>query len=400
MKRLFVAVFTLMLLNTSVSANNNDNSITIGKRVQLDSKVLKEQRELLIYTPDDYSPDKQYHVIYLLDGGVHFIPTVGILKSLMTYRIIPETILVAVKTTNRARDFLPPLSGEAQSKMQKWTQTKFPQFGGSDQFLSFFENELFPYIDKHYSVTPHKTLIGHSNGAVLSLYSMLSKPRLFDNYLAISPAPWWSEGQITQQLKALFKAHPDFDSNLYLTVGEEGKRFYGASATWSVNLALQAPKSFNWQFNQIKQTTHNSVIFPSIYRGLQALYSEFTLPELDQMAKFGEVTDVIKHYKNLSSKYGYKSEVTQSVLIDFADKQFAHQRKSQGMETLYYLVKQFPQSSHAHKNLADGYMKTEQYGKAKQSYEKALAIVEKLNLPDPFVADAIRDMVKGAQAKM
>ncbi|MDP3830027.1 MAG: hypothetical protein Q8Q47_02080, partial [Ignavibacteriaceae bacterium] len=66
MKTIFI-LSVLLLLSFFVNAQNNE-SITIGKKEIIYSKVLNENRKIWIYTPDITSqsviPDKRYPVLY------------------------------------------------------------------------------------------------------------------------------------------------------------------------------------------------------------------------------------------------------------------------------------------------------------------------------------------------
>ncbi|QQX81326.1 hypothetical protein JK628_05520 [Shewanella sp. KX20019] len=40
-------------------------------------------------------------------------------------------------------------------------------------------------------------------GGILALYTMFSKPQLFNNYLAISPNGWWSHKEMVGSITGL-----------------------------------------------------------------------------------------------------------------------------------------------------------------------------------------------------
>ncbi|MFI5142120.1 MAG: alpha/beta hydrolase-fold protein, partial [Bacteroidia bacterium] len=49
-----------------------DTKISIGKVDSLYSKILKENRELWVYLPDNFNASKKYPIVYLLDGKTNF----------------------------------------------------------------------------------------------------------------------------------------------------------------------------------------------------------------------------------------------------------------------------------------------------------------------------------------
>ena len=125
-----------MLLLTYCVKSQNNESIIIGKKEVLYSKVLKENRKIWIYTPSmtsqTISPDTRYPVLYLLDGDAHFFSTVGIIQQLSQANgngVLPEMIVVAIENTNRLRDLVP-----SDNKAKK------------NPFVDFLSTELIPYI--------------------------------------------------------------------------------------------------------------------------------------------------------------------------------------------------------------------------------------------------------------
>ncbi|WP_223191917.1 alpha/beta hydrolase [Pseudoalteromonas piscicida] len=202
----FIILLVLMLLATwgkVYGQTLEQQAITIGTKITFASKILNENREVMIYTPNDYDPKKQYQVLYLLDAEFFFTQTVGIVESLVSTGKVPATIVVGLKTTVRTRDYLPPISGEAQSDRQRWIKEKFPQFGKTAEFTAFLTQELFPFIESQYSLKPNRTLVGYSNGGIFGLHTFLSKPEIFTNYLLVSPPGWWGRKSSISSLKRL-----------------------------------------------------------------------------------------------------------------------------------------------------------------------------------------------------
>ncbi|HEY0732734.1 MAG TPA: alpha/beta hydrolase-fold protein, partial [Chitinophagaceae bacterium] len=84
MKSHLLLVIGLVLALVFQNCSEKDNSIVIGKRDGLQSKILNEQRDLLLYLPPGYESDTatRYPVVYLLDGDTHFHSVTGILDQL------------------------------------------------------------------------------------------------------------------------------------------------------------------------------------------------------------------------------------------------------------------------------------------------------------------------------
>lgn len=158
-----------------------DINIKIGHIDSLKSDILKENRKIIVHLPDSYneSSDK-YPVLYRLDGNVELMMETVSIVDRLTYgdEIAPEMIIVAIENTNRARDMWP-------TNTMYYPET---EKAGAKDFLEFIENELIPFIDKKYQTNQNRILCGQSLSGVLTLYTFLSKPKLFNSYIVSSGA--------------------------------------------------------------------------------------------------------------------------------------------------------------------------------------------------------------------
>jgi uncharacterized protein len=89
-------------------AQTGGEPIVIGKKFEIQSKVLNETRSLLIATPEGYDQEKdRYPVLYVLDGDENFVQAVGIVRSLTESDRIPPMLVVGIANTERIRDLTP-----------------------------------------------------------------------------------------------------------------------------------------------------------------------------------------------------------------------------------------------------------------------------------------------------
>lgn len=393
-KTITLTLIALAMFSSSICSAKN---ISVGEKLTLFSNVLNEDRELWIYKPQNYNKDNAYHVLYLLDAKTHFHTATGVVKYLTENNFIPQTIVVALPNTNRVRDFTPPIDGEPQSRMQKFINKKFPQSGGADNFLNFMDKELIPFIDKKYSTVPHRTLVGHSNGGLFSLYSLVTKPNLFANYIIMSPSGWWSEKEIDSNIENLVKTEETIKGNLFLTVGNEGNQILSNALSISADLERLSMKEFSWEFTHMTEESHMSITMPSLYKGLKAVFAEFKISDLDEISQYSDISSVEKFYQNLSKKYNYSVEVPATIITQLANKHLQYGQPKKAVLAYQSAVKQEPNSAFAHKNLGDGYMATSEYSLAKDSYKIALNLATKQKSEH---LDYFQDMLKNAEAKM
>jgi len=180
---IFVLMFlSIMFFFSGVKlcfAQKDGDDVIIGKYRVIHSHVLDEDRFLLIHLPQEYGDTQlSYPVLYLLYGqdiNNYFAEAAIITEKLGSTGEIPPVIIIGVANTNRYRDNLPAkIRGRSDS-------------GGADNFISFFEEELIPYVDKNYRTKNFRILAGPQAGAVFGLYSLITKSRLFHAVLSENP---------------------------------------------------------------------------------------------------------------------------------------------------------------------------------------------------------------------
>ncbi|GGZ61937.1 hypothetical protein [Mesonia mobilis] len=76
--------------------------------LKIDSKVLGEERELIVSVPIDYKEsNRKYEVIYVLDAQeIKFFDAVKNTIDFQNYNLVPM-IVVGIVSSNRNQDFLP-----------------------------------------------------------------------------------------------------------------------------------------------------------------------------------------------------------------------------------------------------------------------------------------------------
>jgi len=114
----------------------------------------------------------------------------------------------------RARDYTPPALAANHERDDA-------HYGGADQFLAFVQTELKPLIEARYPIDPHRqTLFGHSHGGLFTLYTLMSEPDAFQNYLAASPSIWWNDRQLLEHSGPPLSESNLQSKRLWMTVGE------------------------------------------------------------------------------------------------------------------------------------------------------------------------------------
>ena len=258
-----------------------DDQIIIGHIDRLDSAALGEERDIWIYVPRGAeAPENigsKYPVVYLLDGNGHFHSVTGMIKQLSTTNgntISPQMIVVGIPNTDRFRD-LTPTHVEGTS-------------GGGDAFLDFIEHELVPYIEATYPVSSYRTFIGHSLGGLMAIDALVTRPHLFDNFVAIDPSLWWDEQAILRKAEAALIERDFSGKSLYLAVAntmregmsvgdvvnntEETTLHIRSILQFSASAAAEQRNGLNFDWKYYDDDNHGSVPLIAEYDAIRFLF--------------------------------------------------------------------------------------------------------------------------------
>jgi len=366
-KTLLICLIGAFVVSTSNLQAGDDNKIVIGEKVTLQSKVLDEERTMLLYLPDGYDlTEANFPVMYVLDGGAHFHHASGIVQFLSSRGVMPPTILVAITNVDRNLDFTP-------TKIEKKENT-----GGADNFMSFISDELMPYVNKNYRTQPYKILVGHSLGGTFATYALLNNPEVFDAYIAISPYLMFDDNMLIAKTKTDLKPSYNDGEFFYMTLGDEPN--YTETVEEFVKMVkTTSPKGLDFSYTHMTKEDHGSIPHLSIYNGLESIYSDWQLPK----DKYKEgLASIDEHYKFLTDKYGYKIETPEYTINGLG--YFYLQKEEdtdKAIEVFKENVKRFPASANVYDSLGEAYENSGQNEKAEKNYQKAVDIAEKENHP-------------------
>lgn len=276
-----ISILFLFIFSTAIFAQTNKQTaakpFVLGVIEELDSRELGEKRIVNIYLPEGYDPAAatKYPVIYLLDGSADedFIHIAGLVQfnSFEWVNHLPKSILVGIATVNRKRDFTFPTTISQDKKA-------YPTAGQSDNFISFIEKELQPFIEKRYKTNESRTIIGQSLGGLLETEILFKKPSLFNKYIIISPSLWWDNGCLLNEdlsLLSIFKQSID----VYIGVGKEGVTPTEIPRVMEVDANLLAEKiksvkneNIKVHFEYLPQENHGTILHQAVSNAFRTLY--------------------------------------------------------------------------------------------------------------------------------
>ncbi|MBS1689025.1 MAG: alpha/beta hydrolase [Bacteroidetes bacterium] len=276
-KLIIILLLFTATTNTAKAQAVKHTPITLGITDELTSSHLSEKRKLNIYLPEGYdaSDTTRYPVIYLLDGGLDedFIHIVGLVQfnTFPWINRLPKSIIVGIVNTDRKRDFTFPTTAKSDKQL-------LPTSGGSEKFISFLEDELQPYIQKHYKTNSSKSIIGESLGGLLATEILFKKPYLFNKYIIISPSLWWDNGSILNKPTVLSAAQLADNISIYLAVGKEGLALSTEPHVMEVDANLLAEKikaaqnkHINLIFDYLPDENHATIAHQAVLNAFKKL---------------------------------------------------------------------------------------------------------------------------------
>lgn len=274
---IFLILITL-IISGFCSAQEKSKPLTIGKSDLLSSKILKEDRILNIYLPENYNANDtiNYPVIYILDGGMEedFLHIAGIVRFNTQDWIgrFPRSIVVGIEGNTRKRDFTFTVSNIDFIEKEGFSKSSFSQYGGSGKYMDFIEKELQPYINKTYKTDAKKTIIGESLAGLITTEILLKRPHLFDDYIIISPSLWWGEQLLLTDAETLLNKNLSKKVNVYLGVPnkEEDIKMYNESEM--LQKLLKSQKNINLIFDYMPEELHSTIIHQAVYNAFKKLY--------------------------------------------------------------------------------------------------------------------------------
>lgn len=219
------------------------------------------------------APDRTYPVVYLLDGDWYFDGTndrlgdggvAAIVRQLHDRGAMPEAIVVAVGypgVNTRGRDFL----------VDTWA------------FYGFLTDELFPLVDEQYRTDPSagRTLIGHSDGAYMAVYTLMQSWRpdtpAVRNVIALSGDYSKNGGALSSAEAELARRVGDgatLPLRVFMAVGgREEARFRSSAADIEETLTGRGYRDFALGFVEYPQLDHGTIVSRGIRSGLGFVFA-------------------------------------------------------------------------------------------------------------------------------
>ena len=377
-----------LILNFPIVYGQNFNAVVIGNMDSIYSKTLKENRNIWIYVPNTLKNSlygkQNYPVVYLLDGDAHFYSLVGMIQELSENgnTICPQMIVVGILNTNRTRDLTPSHDGAEASS------------GGGENFSSFLEKELIPYIDSHYPTAPYKILMGHSYGGLTVVNELAHHSSLFNTYVAIDPTLKWDNQKLLKECDTVLNQEKLGGKKLVLSMAnsishdidtltvrkDTAQRTLNArSILMFRNLLRKSAKNngLKWDFKYYDNDDHHSVPLIAEYDALRYIFDFYKFPIDKILDKKNNCDSVVtSHFANVSKQMGYTIPPSEE-LVNLLGYDFLNQKKFDIAELFFKKnIINYSQSSNVFYSMGFFYETKGDKLKAVENYTKSLSIKE------------------------
>ena len=247
-------VVLTLLAQDYVLENVEADDAPVQKSIR--SAALGETRPYSVRLPDSYGldPNRRYPVVYVLDGPSQEHHTAASAALMARVEVTPEVIVVGIPNLDdesRQRDLTPPAMRQVADEADS-------DGGRGDRFLQFIGTELIPEIERSYRTSSSRALAGHSRSGLFVVYALTARPKLFQAYLANSPAMWRDGGEMVRRLGRFLDKNRSTTATLYLSLGsDENPKMKAAFERTVATLDKRAPASLRWHAQLTPGAGHN-----------------------------------------------------------------------------------------------------------------------------------------------
>ena len=331
------------------------------------SAVLNEERTVTVQLPKSYQadPDKVYPVIYRLDGAGNIPLASAVIERLQNDNRAPEVIIVAIKNTNRLRDFYPTVNKEPQGPVGEG--------GGAATFLAFFEQELIPLVNKNYRTHDYKVISGASAGGVFALYALQAKPELFQAHIAYSPAVWWNYGASVKSTKSFITKTKELNNYVYINIGEEAGIMRERYNELQQTIQSHKVPGLRFSSDAFDGISHNLTAAAGVFN---AYYNLFLPKQMPMSALTDDLASIDTYYQNLSQQWGEQISPPDRAVRLLGYNLTDSKQFTRAIEVFKYNIKNHPKSVDALSALSYGYEMQGNTRQALENMESALAIAD------------------------
>jgi predicted alpha/beta superfamily hydrolase len=269
------------------------SQLPLINREVVPSEILQGEQNIQVYLPKGYeNTTKRYPVKYILDGQWFFMNGVAIQETLRGEAILPEMIVIGIDLIDRPyRDSL---------LNNHW-----------DQYISYIDKELVPFIDSSFRTTQERILFGWENNAFLATELLLSESSQFSCVIASNG------GHMNDQMNIAFNKYGGNEGKKYLFIANSTKDIYTISYSEQLTEKLRE-NNFDqliWEYKLFNNEVHESLPYLSLYKGLRFYYHNFGSLVFGNISEFNEnggINYLTQYFKERGERFGLDNSIDNS----------------------------------------------------------------------------------------
>ncbi|MBN2572111.1 MAG: tetratricopeptide repeat protein [Ignavibacteriales bacterium] len=361
MSKSILSLIIFFLFSLCTSAQKDGDDVVIGKYYIINSKILGEERHILVRLPVGYEDTNlNYPVVYHSYGDyvlTYFADAASIIERLYNANRIPQVILIGIDNTDRYRD-LRPMKPDGSP-------------GGIENFIRYFTEELIPFVKNNFRTADYNILIGPQAGNCFGLYTLMKHINLFDAFMLDNSFqnPTVISEYLLTEAKSFFNSNKSLNKFLFMKVNKESPNFQVALQQKEI-IETNLPENFRFEF-RLTEPEDDFLMSTDIQYGLKELFYEYKIPK-DISIK--NLDDVKRYYQTFSDKFGFQVNISDITLREVGEK-LANEGNDKEAGRIYeYILTQYPKSLDGLFRVAELNVKRGKYEEAKKYYEEFLKI--------------------------
>jgi predicted alpha/beta superfamily hydrolase len=190
------------------TSDENKSSITgdVRKHVKFASKILNNERTILVWLPPGYDPNQstRYPVLYLHDGQNCFDAATSFAGEWRA----DETATELISAGKIKPIIIVAIANAGAQRMDEYTPTRDTTRGAGGKgelYARFIVEEVKPFIDTTYRTLKDRentAVAGSSLGGLISLYLGYKYSDVFSMCGVMSPSLFWDNEQLLRSIRA------------------------------------------------------------------------------------------------------------------------------------------------------------------------------------------------------
>jgi uncharacterized protein len=382
--------------------------------VRVPSKAFNTVRDIYIWEPDAESATAaKYPVLVFPDAEEkgQFRAALANVQFLIDRQLIPPMIVVGIPyLANRSHELSPAGTGS--------TAANYPNAGGADQTLRFILDELLPWVDARYPTLPMRILAGHSLGGLLALYAMDTRPDVFRVVIAMSPAIFWNDGVMGNEIALHLATDTVRTRTLYLMSGGQEPFIDVPTTAFAARLtalldSVPVKPHLRFERREYPRDAHSMTPMPGLVDGLRMAFEPVLVPGDSVVTGFSQrgvrdSAEIRAAVAQLETRYAAGS-VSLGVPGVFPEEaldllgSYALQVKQANLAVALFRENRdrYPRSSNAHESLGEALVAAGDTSRAVEEFRSSIVLAgDEAKAASVIVRGQARAVMAAAQAQL